>query len=226
MMAYRRMIGVSVAVVAAMAAIGASALSRLPPNTRLPTHWAADGTADRFASAAPALFTPVAVAAGIALLMALLPVIEPMQRRLDKSATLYWTAWGGMLAVLAFVEAAVAAPAFGFTLPGTWVLALVGLLLVVIGNALPKSRPGFFVGIRTPWTLTDPDNWVATHRLGAWTMIAGGVLLIANAFAPLDPSGHGLLTWSALAIAIVPPIVYSWWYWYRRGPEGGRAAER
>ena len=47
-------------------------------------------------------------------------------------------------------------------------LAGLGLLLAALGDALPKSRPGFLVGIRTPWALVHPEN---EHR---WKIIAFG----------------------------------------------------
>ncbi len=94
-------------------------------------------------------------------------------------------------------------------------LVATGLLLIVLGNALPKSRPGYFVGIRTPWTLSDPDNWVATHRLGARTMIAGGAIVVAAALLPIAPAMRAACVVVALILAVVPPIVFSFAYWQR-----------
>lgn len=218
-MSFRRMIVASGATSLVLAAIGGAALSRLPAGTQLPTHWNAAGEADRFADAGTALFMPVALTIVVSLVFAAIPRIEPLQDRLDKSATLLRSAWIGLLGLMMLIELVVAAPAFGWTLPATLPLAGVGLLLIVIGNALPKSRPGFFVGIRTPWTLTDPDNWVATHRLGGWTMALGGAMMVAAAFLPIDAAGRAGLMIAALIVAVVPPLGYSFWFfWSRRGP--------
>jgi uncharacterized membrane protein len=207
----------SAATVAGLAAMAGLALTRLPPGTQLPVHWNAGGAPDRFADAGHALFTPVAVTAGLALLMAALPRLEPMQHRLDRSAPLFRTAWAGLLALMAVVELAVAAPAFDLPVTPALVPAAMGLFLVALGNMLPKSRPGFFVGIRTPWTLTDPDNWVATHRFGARCFIAGGFTVTAAALFPIDPHLRSRVIAAALAIAVVPPVIYSWWHWRRAG---------
>lgn len=40
----------------------------------------------------------------------------------------------------------------------------IGVLLVVIGNWLPKIRSNFMFGVRTPWTLTSDRTWCRTHR--------------------------------------------------------------
>jgi uncharacterized membrane protein len=216
-MRYRAHVVASVVTVAAMAALAAIALTRLPPGTQLPTHWGADGRADRFSDAGFALFMPVVLAAALSALMAALPSLEPLQQKMEASAPLYRTAWGGLLAVMAFVELMVAAPAFGFHVAGTGMLAVIGLLFVVLGNALPKSRPGFFVGIRTPWTLTDPENWIATHRYGARIMIAGGAALMALALLPLDDEARASMVIAPVLVVATTPLIYSYFLWRRAG---------
>ena len=215
-MPYRRLIAASVLTVAGTAVFAGFALSRLPGGTSLPTHWNAAGQADGFADAPTALFMPVALTVAISLAFLALPRIEPMQHRLERSATLLATAWGSLLALMVAVEAQVAAPAFGWSVPPTLVLVAGGLMLVAIGNALPKSRPGFFVGIRTPWALLDEDNWIATHRLGAWTFIAGGLIVVAAGLLPLATSDRALAVQGAIAVAVLPPLVYSFVHWRRR----------
>ena len=58
---------------------------------------------------------------------------------------------------------------------------LVGGLFVVIGNYLGKVRRNFFVGIRTPWTLTSDEVWARTHRVGGWLFVLAGIAIIASA---------------------------------------------
>lgn len=220
-MTYRRMTFVSVGVTIALAAVAAIAAQRLPAGTQLPTHWNAAGAADRYADASSALFMPVFLTIGLSSVFALLPRLEPLQERLDRSRALLVTAWAGLLAIMAVVEFMVAAPAFGLHPPATLMLAAVGVLLIAIGNMLPKSRPGFFVGIRTPWAILDEDNWVATHRLGAWTFIAGGALMVAAGLLPLAAAARQALVIAALVIATVPPVLYSFLHWQRRARARG-----
>lgn len=214
-MRYRAHVIASIVIVAGLAAIAAVALYRLPPGTQLPTHWGADGHPDRFSDAGFALFMPVVLASALSALMAALPALEPLQQRMEASAPLYRTAWGGLLAVMVFVELTVAAPAFGYAVAGTGILAVIGLLFIVLGNALPKSRPGFFVGIRTPWTLTDPENWIATHRYGARIMIGGGVALMALALLPLDDDARASLVIATVLVVAATPVIYSYFIWRR-----------
>ena len=219
-MAYRGLKTASALDVAGMALVAALALHRLPPGTQLPTHCDMDGTVNGTMPAAAALFFGVGVTAAISLVLAAVPALEPLQDRMAASAPVYRAAWAGTLGLMAVVEAKIAAPAFGWDLPAMLPLAGAGLLLIVIGNVLPKSRPSFFVGIRTPWTLTDTDNWVATHRLGGRTMILGGVLLIAAAMLPVSADARMALLFAAIGVAVVPPVVFSWWFWRRRAVRG------
>ena len=52
----------------------------------------------------------------------------------------------------------------------------IGLLFVFIGFMLQRAKRNFFIGIRTPWTLSSDRVWDKTHRLGAILFIASGVL--------------------------------------------------
>jgi uncharacterized membrane protein len=56
------------------------------------------------------------------------------------------------------------------------------LFFIVTGNYFTTLRPNYFVGIRTPWTLENPETWKATHRVGGRIMVFGGLLLLAIGF--------------------------------------------
>lgn len=215
----RPLIVVSLVIVCLLTVIAIIALSRLPAGFRLPVHWNAAGEADRFADAGYALFMPVVLSAGLSALFAVLPRIEPLQDRMSGSAALLDACWTGLLALMLLMQLTVAAPAFGLVLPSTVILAGLGVLLIAIGNALPKSRPGFFVGIRTPWALIDTDNWIATHRLGSRTTLAAGVAIVAVAVLPIGTQARAVAVYLALAVMVIPPVVYSWWLWRRNSAQ-------
>ena len=63
-----------------------------------------------------------------------------------------------------------------FALFGIW------MMLVCIGNYLPKVKRNYFVGIKTPWTLHDEENWNKTHRLWGICYFLLGISLIINAY--------------------------------------------
>ena len=212
-MRYRNLVIASILTVVALACVATVALDQLPAGTQLPTHWGADGQPDRFASARFALFAPVGMTIVLSLMMAALPSLEPLQDKLAQSAPLYRTAWAGLLGIMALVEAMVAAPAFHLHLPATTMLVGVGFLFVALGNMLPKSRPGFFVGIRTPWTITDPDNWIATHRYGGRIMMAAGIAIVVLAALPMQGETRAALVTALVLMTVATPVIYSFFYW-------------
>ena len=214
-MRYRDLMIASALTAATLAIVAAVAVGRFPAGTQLPTHWGANGLPDRFASVRTALFMPVALTVGISLFMAALPSLEPLQDKLEQSAPLYLTAWAALLGMMALSETVVAAPAFGVALPPTTMLAGLGAFLVAIGNVLPKSRPGFFVGNRTPWALVDPDNWIDTHRYASRIMMAAGLAIIVLATLPMQAESRTAVFRAVLLVMVATPILYSFLYWRR-----------
>lgn len=84
---------------------------------------------------------------------------------------------------------------------------LVGLLMVIIGNWLPKCKQTYTLGIKLPWTLADETNWNRTHRFaGPIWVVCGMVImvcgLIGGAFLWLMPV--------AFVVMIAAPTVYSY----------------
>ncbi|WP_232367271.1 SdpI family protein [Altererythrobacter lutimaris] len=208
-------------VVAAMVVFAFIAESRLPAGTELPIHWNAAGVPDDFAPALQALLLSPAILAGASVLFWLLPSLEPLQNKLEGSAPLLKVSWLGIILLMCILQAVVGLPAFGIEMPINAVLLGVGLLFLLIGNALPKSRPGFFVGIRTPWTITDTDNWIATHRLGGKLFMLAGAIIAALSLVPGILEMTAVVVVTAVLFAAFVPLVYSWWFWRTRAKTSG-----
>lgn len=92
---------------------------------------------------------------------------------------------------------------------------LLGLLLIMVGNILPKSEPNPFFGIRTQWTLASRENWRKTSRISGRLWVFSGFLSWAAILLKLPAVALVLLTGSALA-----PIGISWWIYRRQVQDG------
>jgi uncharacterized membrane protein len=64
------------------------------------------------------------------------------------------------------------------------------------------------MGIRTPWTLSNEDIWIKTHRLGGKLFFAGGIVILVAAFLPAYLSS--VIITSMIAIVAIIPIAYSY----------------
>ena len=60
----------------------------------------------------------------------------------------------------------------------------IGLILFFAGLMLRQAKRNFFIGIRTPWTLSSDRVWDQTHRLGAILFMVSGLLAFAGGFFP------------------------------------------
>ena len=90
---------------------------------------------------------------------------------------------------------------------------LTGLLFVIVGNYLPKTRRNYTIGIRVPWTLASEENWNRTHRLGGFLWVVGGMALLLLTFVGFLRAE--LLIGMILIVALVP-CIYSFWL-YTKG---------
>lgn len=58
--------------------------------------------------------------------------------------------------------------------------AIYGVLMLGLGNILPKLPRNGLIGIRTPWTLADPAIWERTNRFGGYLVTAAGLVTLAS----------------------------------------------
>lgn len=93
---------------------------------------------------------------------------------------------------------------------GGIVYLIVGVMLLLVGNYLPKCRQNRTMGIKLPWTLANEENWDKTHRMGGFLWILSGVLIIAvSFFRSLVPWLDWLMV-AFLFLVILAPVVYSY----------------
>nr|WP_246408342.1 SdpI family protein [Parvularcula dongshanensis] len=68
-----------------------------------------------------------------------------------------------------------------------------------MGNFVAKSQPNWFAGLRTPWSLSSRDAWIAGNRALGWGFVASGGLGLVGLLAGGAPLGLGLLLAGSLA---------------------------
>ena len=61
---------------------------------------------------------------------------------------------------------------------GCFIYYALGLMFILLGNILPKMPSSFFIGIRTPWTLSSEYVWRKTHKVGGICFVLSGLLMI------------------------------------------------
>lgn len=93
-------------------------------------------------------------------------------------------------------------------------MVFVGLLLLFIGNYLPKCKQSYTVGIKTPWALDDEENWNKTHRIGGFLWSIGGIMTILSAFLPANL--RIVVLFVTIMICAVIPYLYSYFIYQKK----------
>lgn len=204
------------AIVAAMWAFTAAVYARLPH--RIPTHWNLQGEVDGWMDKPMgALMLPL-VATGLLGLLWLMPRIDPRRENLERFTGDRHLITNLLILFFAVIQGATFGAALGWPVQvDRVILAAVGLLFVGLGNYLPRIRSNWYMGIRTPWTLSSEGVWRATHRVGGRTFVVGGLVLAGAALLP-DPL-RAWITGGAIAVVLALPLVYSY-VAYRRELSG------
>ena len=61
-------------------------------------------------------------------------------------------------------------------------LPAMGVLFFFIGYLFRQAKRNFFIGIRTPWTLSSDRVWDETHRLGSILFMISGIFAVVGSF--------------------------------------------
>ncbi|MDA8194266.1 MAG: SdpI family protein, partial [Thermaerobacter sp.] len=72
---------------------------------------------------------------------------------------------------------------------------LVGLLLLLLANVLPRVKPNWWIGVRTPWTLSNDAVWAKTHLWAGRLGVAAGLLLMLGGWMAPAQAALALITW-------------------------------
>jgi uncharacterized membrane protein len=177
----------------------------VPLDSTLPIHWNLEGVADNFAPAPLVLLFPALMAAAV---LGLFVIIRRTRFNRDVKAGRHviQATNSFVLGLAVLLSCATIAIGLGYDLDMPRAIVFVmGVMLLILGNYLPKSQPNRVAGIRLPWTLSDPRNWTITHRWSGRLMMLGGAIVLLAAFAGL-PSTVLLVV---LLLAIFLPIIAS-----------------
>jgi uncharacterized membrane protein len=200
-------------VVALQAAVSVWTLTLVDPEAQVPVHWGLDGRPDGYASAASAMLFMPAVTIAVGLVLAFVPQIDPRRVNLARSAAAYRWMSGSVLVLLGVVHVLVAVTAQGAAIDMVAYLgAAIGVMLIVMGNFLGKTRPNWMLGIRTPWTLSSERSWQRTHRLGGYLFIAWGAVAAASAVLLPAPVAFAVLLGGGGGV-VVAIVAYSFVVW-------------
>ncbi|NMC51574.1 SdpI family protein [Candidatus Kuenenbacteria bacterium] len=175
---------------------------------RVATHWNISGEVDGWSSRGFSAFFFPALNLAIYLLMIGLPSLDPRRGNYENFRTAYHVIKGALVVFLSLIYFVVGLNGLGYKIPvGTIIPIGIGVLFVVIGYFLNHVKQNWFLGIRTPWTLSSESVWQKTHHFASRIFMFCGVLMAVCGFYPS-------FFWPAmiaiLALMVFGTIVYSY----------------
>lgn len=204
------------------AGIAAWTWNALPATGDIPVHWGIDGRPDRFAAKAEVwkflLMMPAAVFL-LGIVLAIVPMVDPRKANIEAGRKAYLATWIGTATLLTLVHAGICVSMLqagtDFVMPDNtvrFVIAGTAVLMIVIGNYMPKTRSSFMFGVRTPWTLSSDHAWEKTHRLAGPLFMIAGALGMAGAFL-FDGIWLALQLTAWIFAAAIISVIYSYFAW-------------
>jgi uncharacterized membrane protein len=152
------------------------------PN-QIASHWGIDGNVNGYMSKFWGLFFVPFIILGISILFVIIPKIDPLKSNIDKFRKYYYGFVVVFLLFMLFVHLQTVLwnagheVSFNLSLP-----IAIGILYICIGSILSKVHRNWFIGIRTPWTMSSDGVWRKTHELGAKLFIISGFISIMGVF--------------------------------------------
>lgn len=203
---------ISLLIVAAGFIASAVVYPRLPET--IPTHWDFSGHPNGWSSRFWGAWLIPIFLLGMWSLVRILPRIDPRGSNYAKFGGAFEAIIDTIMLFMLAVHIVALRAALGYPMQMQRILPIgVGVVLIVIGNLLPRARPNWFVGIRTPWTLSSDRVWEKTHRFGGRVFVAGGLIITIASFLWVQEA-HVVL-FAVMALVASSVMIYSYLEWKR-----------
>jgi len=150
--------------------------NRLPDP--MASHWGPNDEVNGYISKFWGVFLLPLITLGMFLLFRIIPSIDPLKANIAQFRDVFNLFISLIVAFMVYLYILTLRWNLGYTNfeMSKAMLPAMGILFFFIGYLLRKAKRNFFIGIRTPWTLSSDYVWDETHRLGSVLFMASGAL--------------------------------------------------
>ncbi len=167
--------------IAAAVIAGALFWNQLPE--QMASHWNENDQVDGYMAKFWGVWMMPLVTLGMYALFLIIPAIDPLKANIAKFRGVFNLFILLITAFMLYVHGLTLAWNLGYEFRmSAAMLPFMGILFIFIGYMLRQAKRNWFIGIRTPWTLSSDFVWDKTHQLGSILFIASGVLAFAGSF--------------------------------------------
>ena len=195
--------------------VGLYAYFQVSPDAQIPIHWNGEGEVDGYGSPVVGFFMMPFMQLVVLAIFGSLKFLEPRAKNLETSRKAIHAVATSVTALLFVVQLVIVDQVFGFGFIGIKAMFVgVGVMLMIMGNYFGKLKSSFFIGIRTPWTLSSETVWQKTHRMGGKLFVAAGFILALSALVLDSELMPFVIVATALPASLIP-VAYSWYLWHK-----------
>jgi len=164
-------------------AIGVYLYPQMPE--RIASHWNSRGEVDGYMPKFWGLFIMPFIAVGLLLIFILIPRIDPLKANIEDFRRYY--DWFMVLTILFLFYLYLLTVFWNigveFSMPQLLAPAF-GILFYYCGILLENAKKNWFVGIRTPWTMSNEKVWDRTHKIGGKLFKVSGIISFLGILLP------------------------------------------
>jgi len=149
------------------------------------SHWGFSGEVNGYMPKIWGLFLVPVISAGLALLLLFIPRLDPLRENIEKFRETYELFIIVMLLFLLYLQVLTITWNLGIRFNITQLLSpAMAALFYACGILIGKAKRNWFIGIRTPWTLSSDRVWDKTHAIGGRLFKIAGVLALGGILLP------------------------------------------
>jgi len=188
---------------------------------RMASHWDASGNVDGYMSKFWGLFLMPVISTVLFLAFIFIPRIDPLKKDIDKFRWHFDVFTLLLFCFLFYLYVLTVLWNLGYRFNIIQLLApAFGLIIYYSGVMMENAKQNWFIGIRTPWTLSSESVWDKTNRLAGKLFKGAGVLA---ALGTVFPEYAILLILVPVILAAIYPVIYSYQEYLAEMKAGSRA---
>lgn len=92
---------------------------------------------------------------------------------------------------------------------GQFIWIALGVLLVVVGKYIPKSRMNSVFGVRTKWSMHNEETWTRSNRFGGIVLVVTGIAIVFSSLL-LKQSALFIVNVSLMILSSIVILVYTY----------------
>ncbi|MFA6048371.1 MAG: SdpI family protein [Candidatus Micrarchaeia archaeon] len=172
------------------------------------THWNAEGAANGSSDKSTGAFIVPLITIALLAFLRFVPSIDPLGKNISQFQSEFGKFKLALSGFMLALNAGTLAYNLGFVFNFGYLMApLLAMLFWFVGDLCASAKPNWFIGVRTPWTLSSPKVWEKTNRLAGKLFKASAIIALLGLLSVQNAA------WFAIA-PVLAAAVYLFFYSY------------